>query len=204
MVKVKICGITNLRDARLAVSYGTDFLGFIFANSPRRIDIDKLKEININLSEEVKKVGVFANQSLGEVKEIAKEGNLDYLQLHGDEPPAYCQEFDLPVIKAFSVKDKDFLDELKEYQVDKYLLDAYHPQKLGGIGKTFNWKLAKETKKYGEVIIAGGLNDQNVSKAIKTVHPYGVDVSSGVEFEVRLKDKEKMQKFIKKAKGAEK
>jgi len=200
MVKIKICGITNLEDAKLVVKYGADYLGFIFAKSPRQVGPDKIKEIIEQLPEDVKKVGVFANQSLEEVQRIISSCPLDYLQLHGDESPEYCQEFDLPVIKAFRVKDESYLERLREYQVDKYLLDTYHPNKLGGIGKTFNWELAKEAKRYGDIIIAGGLNPDNVKEAISSVNPYGVDVSSGVEAQAGIKDKKRLEEFISRVK----
>ncbi|PRX28938.1 phosphoribosylanthranilate isomerase [Orenia metallireducens] len=200
MTKVKICGITNLDDAKVAVEYGADYLGFIFAKSPRKVSPYKVKEIIEQLPEDVKKVGVFANQSLEEIAEVISSCSLDYLQLHGDESPEYCQEFNIPVIKVFRVKDESYLEQLKEYQVDKYLLDTYHPNKLGGVGKTFNWELAKLAKEYGEIIIAGGLNPANVKQAIDSVNPYGVDVSSGVEAQAGIKDKKRLEEFIRRVK----
>jgi phosphoribosylanthranilate isomerase len=203
MTKIKICGITNLADAKLAVEYGADYLGFIFAKSPRQVSPDEVKEIIEQLPEKIKKVGVFANQPLEEVQGIISRCSLDYLQLHGDESPEYCQEFHLPVIKAFRVKDESYLERLKEYQVDKYLLDAYHPNKLGGVGKIFNWELAKLAKEYGDIIIAGGLNPANVNQAIDSVTPYGVDVSSGVEAQAGVKDKKRLEEFIRRVKKQE-
>ncbi|WP_027340081.1 phosphoribosylanthranilate isomerase [Halonatronum saccharophilum] len=202
MTKVKICGLTNLGDAKLVAELDANFLGFIFAPSPRKINLDVLKEISKGLSNNVKKVGVFANQEVKEVKRIAYEGELDYLQFHGDESPEYCQNFDLPIIKAFRVRDESYLENLKRYRVDKYLLDAYHPQKLGGVGETFNWELAKKAKDYGDIIIAGGLNGNNVKEVIKELNPFGVDVSSGVEKEVGVKDEAKVKVFIEKTKNS--
>lgn len=202
MTKVKICGLTNLKDTKLAADCGANFLGFIFAPSPRRINLSTLKEISKGLSNNTRKVGVFANQEIDQVKRVADEGGLDYLQFHGNESPEYCQHFDLPIIKVFRVRDESYLDDLKRYKVDKYLLDAYHPQKLGGVGETFNWELAKLAKDYGDIIVAGGLNGDNVEEVIRELTPFGVDVSSGVEKEAGVKDEVKVKDFIEKTKNS--
>ncbi|MCK8815757.1 phosphoribosylanthranilate isomerase [Natroniella sulfidigena] len=196
MTQIKICGLTNLEDAQLASQLGADLLGFIFADSPRQVTVQQVQEIISKLNEQVKTVGVFANQSLEEVNQIAEACQLDYLQLHGDESPSYCQQLELPVIKAFRVKDRSYLEELAQYDVAKFLLDTYHPDKLGGSGQTFNWELALAAKEYGEVIIAGGLDETNVKQAIEAVQPAGVDVSSGVEAKPGVKDHDKLKRFI--------
>ncbi len=198
MTKAKICGLTNYGDARLAVELGADFLGFIFAKSPRQLISKKAVGIIDRLPSDVKKVGVFANQDIDEVKRISREVDLDYLQLHGNESPEYCKKIELPVIKAFRVKDESSLEKVKKYKdVDKYLFDTYHPDKLGGVGETFNWELARKDKSCGQIIIAGGLDETNVQEAIKIIKPYGVDVSSGIEVKPGVKDQKKLKEFVK-------
>jgi phosphoribosylanthranilate isomerase len=201
MTKIKICGITNLADAQAVVDLGADMLGFVFAPSPRQVTIAQAKKIITELKEEIKLVGVFANQPRTEVAKIAEQVPLDYLQLHGEESPEYCSSFDLPVIKAFSIKDKRSLKKLKLYQVDKYLLDTYDPNQLGGTGKIFNWDLAVLAKQQGDIILAGGLNSENINQALKKVNPDGVDLSSGVEVKPGVKDQEKMKNFIRKVRS---
>ena len=201
-VKVKVCGLTNLADAQVAVNCGADLIGFIFAASPRQVISDQVQEIRANLEGQFSTVGVFANQELKEVNKITQECKLDYLQLHGSESPAYCKQLEQPIIKAFSIKDEASLEELEQYDVDKYLLDTYHPDKLGGTGETFNWELAKEAKEYGSIFLAGGLDESNVKQAIKQVNPAGVDVSSGVEFRAGKKNHKQVKLFIEAAKSS--
>ncbi|AGB40388.1 phosphoribosylanthranilate isomerase [Halobacteroides halobius DSM 5150] len=196
MSKIKVCGLTNLEDAKQAAEVGADLLGFIFAKSPRQVTNREVAKISKELPAGVKKVGVFANQSKAEIKETITKCDLDYIQLHGSESPKFCKQFRLPVIKAFRVKDKTSLSQLREYEVDKYLLDTYVPDKLGGTGKTFNWELAIQAKKYGSIIMAGGLEASNVKLAVKKVSPWAVDVSSGVEVKPGKKDYEQVKEFV--------
>ena len=199
-VQVKICGLTNLADAQAAVDFGADLIGFIFAASPRQVTVEEVQEIRERLRGEVSAVGVFVDRDLSEVQQIAKDCNLDYIQLHGSESPGYCQQLEKPVIKAFSIKNRESLEELKKYDVHKYLLDTYHPDKLGGTGETFNWDLAGEAKEVGPIFLAGGLNPENVAQAVEKVNPAGVDVSSGVELRAGKKNYRKVRRFIKQAK----
>lgn len=199
-VQVKVCGLTNLADAQKAVDYGADLIGFIFASSPRQVTKEEVEEIIDDLTGEFSVVGVFVNEELSKVEEIARDCGLDYVQLHGSESPSYCQELEQPVLKAFSVKNKKSLEQLKDYNVDKYLLDTYHPDKAGGTGETFNWELAKEAQKIGPIFLAGGLNPDNIKAAIEEVNPAGVDVSSGVESKPGKKDYQRLKSFIQKAK----
>lgn len=196
MVRIKICGITNLEDARKAVELGADALGFVFAPSPRRIEPEKAREIIRNLPPFITTVGVFVNERMAKVKEIAEFSMLDVLQFHGDEAPEYCRKFTRRVIKSFPVKDEKVLERLKFYSPSAYLLDAYSRSIRGGMGKTFPWEIARKAGQYGRIILAGGLNPNNVEEAIRTVCPYAVDVSSGVEISPGIKDHEKMAKFI--------
>ena len=199
-VQVKVCGLTNLADAQKAVDYGADLIGFIFASSPRQVTKEEVEKIIDDLTGEASVVGVFVNEESSKVEEIARDCSLDYVQLHGSESPSYCQELEQPVLKAFSVKNKKSLEQLKDYNVDKYLLDTYHPDKAGGTGETFNCELAKEAQKIGPIFLAGGLNPDNIKAAIEEVNPAGVDVSSGVESKPGKKDYQRLKSFIQKAK----
>jgi phosphoribosylanthranilate isomerase len=201
-VQVKVCGLTNLEDAQAAVEYGADLIGFIFAASPRQVTLKEAREIIDNLKGNSAKVGVFVDRNLSKVQQIAADCNLDYIQLHGSESPWYCQQLDRPVLKAFSIKDRESLEQLKKYDVDKYLLDTYHPYKLGGTGETFNWDLAVEAKELGPIFLAGGLNSDNVARAVEKVNPAGVDVSSGVELRAGKKNYRKVKQFIQQAKNS--
>lgn len=203
MTKIKICGITNLDDALASVEFGADAIGFIFVpNTPRYIEPAKAAEIIARLPPFVTTVGLFVNDSQEHIKQVADQCKLNILQLHGQEPPDFCLQFNRKIIKAFRVKDEESLTDLPKYTVSAYLLDPYVKGAMGGTGVTFDWRLALEAKKYGLVILAGGLNPANVTKAIQQVHPYGVDVSSGVEAKPGKKDHSKLKDFIAAAKVA--
>ncbi len=200
MTRVKICGITNLDDARLAVEYGADALGFVFyEGSPRHVFPETVREIISHLPPFVTTVGVFVNASPQEIREVMDLAGLDVVQLHGDEPQEECSLFPR-VIKAFRVRELSDIERLKGYSVSAYLLDAYDPEVPGGTGQTFNWDIAVEAKKYGPIILAGGLTPENVADAVSRVRPYAVDVSSGVEAQKGKKDHEKMRLFIERVK----
>ncbi len=194
---MKICGITNLEDALFAAEAGADALGFIFyAQSPRYIAPDRAREIILRLPPFVATVGVFVNEELDRVKEIMAHCHLDYAQLHGDEPPEQVAALAPRTIKAMRVRSAAGVERLSDYRAAAYLLDAYHPTKLGGTGETWDWELAAAAKRYGPVILAGGLTPDNVAAAIERVQPYAVDVSSGVEAAPGIKDHQKVQRFI--------
>jgi len=204
MVQVKICGITNLEDAKAAVKAGADLLGFVFADSPRRITPETALGIINQLPGSVLRVGLFVNEAPEKIDEILNICKLDFLQFHGDETPEFCQNFGqrAEIIKAFRIKDKRSLVKLKDFQVDGYLLDAYLKGKSGGTGKSFDWNLAVEAKAMASrIILSGGLNPDNVADAVKKVAPYAVDVSSGVESSPGKKDFDLMRRFIKNAKA---
>lgn len=195
MIKVKICGITKLEDALACVEYGADAVGFVFAESPRKIDRSRCKEIVDCLPPFITTVGLFANQSKKEVSETAKYFHLDVLQFHGEESQEFCSYFNKRIIKAFRVSDENDIKKLDNYKVSAYLLDSYDKKKLGGTGKKFDWELVKGVKNK-RVILAGGLTPDNVGEAIRACAPYGVDVSSGVEISPGVKDHKKIKKFI--------
>ncbi|MBI2412643.1 MAG: phosphoribosylanthranilate isomerase [Deltaproteobacteria bacterium] len=202
-VRVKICGITNIEDAEAAVSFGADALGFIFyGKSPRYIDPVHAGSIIRALPPFVVKVGVLVNETLEEVRRVREEASLDRVQLHGDETPEYCAEVGAGVIKAFRIRGRTDIDKLALYDVPAFLLDTYKEGVPGGTGETFNWEIAVEASAERRIILSGGLNAENVAMAIKTVRPYAVDVSSGVEAAPGKKDLEKMKKFIDEAKTA--
>jgi phosphoribosylanthranilate isomerase len=203
-VRIKICGITNEEDALAAAHLGADALGFIFAPSPRRISVERAREIIKVLPPLVQTVGVFVNEDPEKVLSTAAACGLDILQLHGSESVDYCSGFDRRVIKAVRLQSRDELKNLSKYVnvVDALLLDTYVPNKLGGTGITFDWKLAVEARRYGRIVLAGGLNPENVAAAISMVKPYAVDASSGLERSPGVKDHEKMARFVKEANKA--
>lgn len=198
MVEVKICGITNLRDARMAFEYGADAVGFIFyPGSLRYIEPDIAREIIKSLPSQMARIGVFVNQEIEEVKEIASFCNLDLIQLHGDEDPEYCSKFqNFSLIKAVSLCREEELKGLKEYPVRAILVDSKRPGCYGGTGVASNWNLAIKVKEIRPLILSGGLNPKNIRSAIETVGPQAVDINSGVEFSPGKKDPEKMRKII--------
>jgi phosphoribosylanthranilate isomerase len=203
--KIKICGITNLPDARLAVELGAAALGFIFyPKSPRYVPVAKAADICNALPPFVAKVGVFVDELEFEIEKALRECLLNALQFHGDEPPGFCQKFAAKSIKAIRVRDESSLRTAAEYDVDALLLDTYIDSERGGTGQTFDWSLtvkAQETLA-PPVILSGGLTPANVQEAIRKVRPYAVDVSSGVEREPGKKDPEKLRRFIELVKAA--
>jgi len=204
-VKVKICGITNLRDGMAAAEAGADALGFVFYDqSPRDISVEAASGLASQLPQFVLRVGVFVNAPEDLVVRAIRECGLNLLQFHGDEPPEYCLQFGLMSMKAFRVQDAASLQAVLNYHTDAWLLDAYSPGKLGGTGETFNWDLALEAQGWGRpIFLAGGLTPENVAEAVRCAHPYGVDVSGGVEAAPGKKDHAKVRAFIKAAKAVE-
>jgi phosphoribosylanthranilate isomerase len=197
--KIKICGITNLVDAQLAVELGVDALGFIFyPKSPRYVTVQAAADICNALPPFVVKVGVFVNELEYQIEKAIGECLLNALQFHGDEPPGFCQKFSAKSIKAIRVRDENSIRMAAEYDVDALLLDSYTDAERGGTGKTFDWSLAVKAKELlsPPIILSGGLTTANVQEAIRKVRPYAVDVSSGVERDPGKKDPEKLRRFI--------
>lgn len=191
--RVKICSITNLEDACMAVEYGADVLGFIFTKSPRQIDPESAKHIINQLPPFVTSVGVFMDDSCEYVEKITSFTGINVIQLHGNESPNYCQRINKPIIKRIHVCENDtsetLISRMKLYSVSAFLLDPG-----AGSGKTFDWNIAKPIDY--PIIIAGGLNPENVGSVVKLLKPYGVDVSSGVEKTLGKKDPKKVKRFI--------
>ena len=204
MIKIKICGITNLDDALMAIEYGADALGFIFySQSPRGIVAEKAKAIIDKLPTLTFRIGVFVDEKPETVRDIMNMCRLDGIQLHGDESPDYCRLFRRRVIKSFRPKTNDQIEKINDYDVDAFLLDSYHPELAGGTGTTFDWELAVAAKMFGKpVILSGGLNDRNVAEAVRLVKPYGIDTASGVESFPGKKDPAKLKQFMEQARWA--
>lgn len=204
MVKVKICGITNAEDALAAVKAGCDGLGFVFYRPSRRyISPGKAKGIIERLPASVKRVGVFVDASEGTVKRIARACRLDMLQFHGRESPAFCRRFrGYKVIKAFRIKNKKIIKDILNYNCWGWLWDAFLGSQKGGTGKTFNWSLMRNfVRPRKTLFLSGGLNENNVLKAIAIFNPDWVDVSSSVEKSPGSKDRNKIRRFINSVRG---
>ncbi|MBL7069837.1 MAG: phosphoribosylanthranilate isomerase [Candidatus Omnitrophica bacterium] len=199
MVKVKICGITNLEDAQAAVRAGADALGFVFyQDSPRHIFPFRAKQIIKKLPKRIVKVGVFVNAGWDLIYQTAEFCSLDMLQLHGSESPEFCRRFkNYRVIKAFRIKDKIPLRKILKFKTYAYLFDTFKRSKPGGTGTSFNWSLLAELKDAkAKIILSGGLNQRNVARAIRQVRPDWVDLSSSVESRPGKKDPQKLKNFI--------
>ncbi|MDQ0285691.1 phosphoribosylanthranilate isomerase [Desulfofundulus luciae] len=203
MVRVKICGITDISSALAAAEAGADALGFVFAPSPRRITPSQACRICRELPPFITRVGVFVDAPLEEVRAVAEYCGLDAIQLHGCESPDYCRALGRRVIKAFRVGDEIDPVELSGHPADAILLDTFVAGQRGGTGRPFDWQLAAGLKLSRPLILAGGLTPENVGRAVVTVQPYGVDVSSGVEKDGQpgKKDPDKIRRFIAAAKG---
>lgn len=219
MVKVKICGITNLEDARIAVENGADFLGFNFYHgSPRYIAPGAARDIATKLDSQfaVRTFGVFVNEPLERLLEITVDSNIDAIQLHGDETIAYSEQAhnnsSLAVVKAFRVNaaiTEEKVNVFWKHDVEEFydlagvLLDGYSPAAYGGSGEVSDWEFARLISiNLPRVYLAGGLNPDNVADAVRTVRPYAVDVASGVESSPGKKDPKKLEAFIRNAKNA--
>jgi phosphoribosylanthranilate isomerase len=209
MVKVKVCGITSLLDAEKSLDFGADMLGFNFyPPSPRAITPEKAHEIIVRLPHESFNVALFVNTARENVAQVIApeekfaDGRQVYraLQFHGEESADYCLGWDLKVIKAFRLKEKASLAALADFSADFYLLDSWSAG-YGGSGAAFPWEWL-DGLDASKLILSGGLEVDNVAAAIKRIHPFGVDVCSGVEARPGIKDHEKLKKFIIAAKSA--
>ena len=192
-MKVKICGITHLDDALTAAEAGADALGFIFVrNSPRYVNPEAAGSIIRNLPPFVVPVGVFVNGRREDILETIQRSGIRCLQMHGEESPEATEGFPFPVWKGFRVSAAFRSELLSRYHTSAYLLDAFVEGMRGGTGKVFDWRIALEAKKFGRIILSGGLSPQNVADAVRTVNPYAIDLNSGVESTPGVKNKEKI------------
>ena len=204
MIKIKICGITNIEDALLAAELGADALGFIFyPQSPRKVAPETAREIIAHLPPFVASVGVFVDEAAAVVQELAARVGLDWVQLHGQESPEYCRNLGRRVIKGFRIQDAESLRPLADYReaAQALLLDSYKQGQVGGTGTAFDWRLAREAKPYGQIILAGGLTPENVAPAIAAAQPQAVDSASGTEAAPGRKDPAKLRAFFKAVSG---
>ena len=199
MIRVKICGICDLDSAMAAVEAGADMIGFHFCTSERRISPEDARAILDELSVRPKIVGVFIDESPDEVRRIADHLDLDMLQLHGSEPPGF--EAGRPVMKVLKIRDGAVPDV--DAWPDPIMLDSWSADQRGGTGRTWDWELARPLLASRRVFIAGGLEPGNVGKVVSELKPYGVDVSSGVEARVRVKDPARMRAFVQAVRLAE-
>jgi len=198
---IKICGITQHRDALAACELGADAIGLVFyPPSSRAISVNQIEGIVSGLPKQVTVVALFVDPTVEEVNQVIATGMIDLLQFHGEETPAYCQSFGLPTMKAFRVgKDHDLQKSIALYRESELiLLDAYEKDAPGGTGKLFDWDVAIKAAQSKELklVLAGGLNPDNVQEAVIRVGPFGVDVSSGVESSPGKKDIALIEKFI--------
>jgi phosphoribosylanthranilate isomerase len=201
-VFIKVCGITSVSDALHAVEQGATALGFVlWPKSPRAVTVDRAAEIIAALPSHVMTVGVFVNEPIAGIRTAAQRAHLTAVQLHGDEPPAYADALDWPVLRAVSVDEIDVA--AGAWSVDTALLvDNIDPVRRGGTGEAVDWTRAANAAKTRRVVLAGGLTPENVGTAIRAVHPFGVDVSSGVESAPGVKDLDKVTQFISNARLA--
>lgn len=204
MVKVKICGITNLEDALNSIDAGCDALGFVFyRKSPRYIIPSKARRLINNLPPRMMKIGVFVDAREKTIRKTLKLCRLNMLQFHGKESPGFCERFKgYKIIKAFRIKNRLDLKDISKYKTFAYLFDTFVKSRAGGTGRRFNWKLINRRNSIKRTIfLSGGLTVDNVKEAIKTVHPQWVDVSSSVEIKPGKKGYQKVKDFIHSAKG---
>jgi len=200
---VKICGITNLKDALCSLESGADAVGFIFYDrSPRRVSVQAARQIVEQLPESITKVGVFVNPSARDVSTVYQHVKLTAIQVYGDQSDDELRKLGTSVIKAFRVGQDFDVEQLRKYSVDAFLLDSFVRGQVGGTGETFDWSIAKKAMEHGKVILSGGLKPENVEEAVRFVHPYGVDVCSGVEERPGKKDLKKVRDFIQRAKSS--
>jgi phosphoribosylanthranilate isomerase len=199
---IKICGITRLTDALHAVEQGATAIGFVFwPRSPRGVTVERAAEISAELPSHVMRVGVFVNEPVASIRAIAERTRLTAVQLHGDEPPAYADALDWPVLRAVSVADLEYASEAWAPET-ALLVDNIDPVRRGGTGAVIDWSQAAAVAQKRRIVLAGGLTPDNVASAIRAVRPFGVDVSSGVEASPGVKDFEKVTQFIANAKEA--
>ena len=200
MTKIKICGLTRTEDIELVNEFLPDYIGFVFAKSRRQVSAEQAKELKNKLRPAIKAVGVFVNEKPENIAEIANQGIIDLIQIHGDEDAAYCAQLrkltQAPIIKVVRVEREDDFAGIEEFDCDYYLFDTLSSKEYGGTGKAFDHSLLynKEIKK--PFFVAGGLNQDNVAAVIEVIKPFGVDTSGGVETD-GIKDANKIKEFIK-------
>lgn len=191
--RVKICGLRRPRDIEIVNEYKPDYVGFVFAVSKRQVSAESAKSLRKLLKEDIMAVGIFVNEEASRVSQLANEGIIDMIQLHGDEDEAYIARLkemtNKPIIKAFSIRKKDDISRAKESSADYILLDSGS----GGTGTAFDWTLVKDIGR--DYFLAGGIDAKNVKDAVRRFHPFAVDISSGVETD-GYKDRRKIDELM--------
>ncbi len=200
-VRVKICGVKTADDALCAAAHGADAIGLVFCEgSPRTVTVEQAKDIVANLPPFIAIVGLFMNSSRQLIEQVLDSINLDIIQFHGDETPEECASYGIPYIKSVPMKNvsaEQILQEYHELYSDSkgFVVDSHAPGEAGGSGKTFDWNTLPDNCSK-PILLAGGLNPQNVVEAIRLASPFCVDVSSGVESQKGVKDHQKIAEFI--------
>ncbi|MBW4627994.1 MAG: phosphoribosylanthranilate isomerase [Brasilonema octagenarum HA4186-MV1] len=205
-MRVKICGITQPQQGKAIASFGATALGFICVpTSPRYINIEQIRAVVEQLPEKIDKIGVFANTSVPEITQTVVHSGLTGVQLHGDESPEFCQQLrqllpDIEIIKALRIRSFEDTEKAETYtsNADTLLLDAYHPQQLGGTGTTLDWTMLQQFRPSCPWFLAGGLTPENIIQALTQITPSGIDLSSGVERAPGDKDLDKVAKLFEK------
>ena len=200
MTKIKICGLTRTEDIDVVNEFMPDYIGFVFAKSRRQVSAEQAKELKNKLRPAIKAVGVFVNEKPENIAEIANQGIIDLIQIHGDEDAAYCAQLrkltQAPIIKVVRVEREDDLAGIEEFDCDYYLFDTLSSKDYGGTGKTFDHSILYNKGIKKPFFVAGGLNQDNVAAVIEVIKPFGVDASGGVETD-GIKDANKIKEFIK-------
>lgn len=205
MTRVKICGIKRLQDAVCAVDSGANALGFIFYNKSKRyISPSDARDIIEKLPPFISLVGVFVNSTAQDINYTIDNTGINTIQLHGDESPSFCNNFNIPIIKTIRISDILDLKHIESFDVQAILFDTFKENEYGGTGSVFNWGIVKTAGITKKIIISGGLNPENVHEAISKVNPFAVDVSSGVEISPGIKDHLKINKFLEAVNNASK
>jgi len=200
---IKICGLTRIEDVQAAVASGANAIGFVFTASPRRISAETAVQLSAGIPSDVLRVGLFLNQDRSEIEQVISNVRLDVLQFHGSESEQECNAHGLPWLKAVAMENTQSVSQAERDfpSATGLLLDSHGAGERGGSGKKFDWSLSCQSSK--PLWLAGGLNPDNVAMAIRTVRPYAVDVSSGVEASPGIKDADRIQNFIKAVKDVE-
>ena len=202
MTQVKICGITNTDDARVAVDAGVDMIGLNFyPPSPRYVTPAQARAIVASLPASVSAVGVFVNEDVETVSRTVRDSGVQMVQLHGEETPEFCQQLPWPVVKTFRFTVQVQPEMMRQYAVAAYLIEGFHADLYGGGGALADWQRVATLHQYGRIMLAGGLTPENVRDAIRVVHPYAVDVCSGVEASPGRKDWHRVRAFVQGAKA---
>ncbi|GKX29393.1 N-(5'-phosphoribosyl)anthranilate isomerase [Vallitalea longa] len=196
--EIKICGIKNIDEINIINEYPVNYIGFIFAPSKRQVTQEMVMKLRDNVRKNIKAVGVFVDEEVSRINELASTCKLDIVQLHGNENNEYCKKIKYPIWKSIAVSNKESLEAIDSYKgIDGILLDTYYKGKKGGTGKIFNWHLVKNISKHNKVILAGGLKPENIIEAVDIVKPQIIDVNSGVETNI-MKDENKIKELFNK------